>query len=236
MKKRPKYWILAVGVCVLFLLPDGINFSIDVLNDIGKIDTKYRLEEEAWRDAIAVMIPTVLSFFVFKQSEIQQMENDKTQNRLEGMNKKLLENELKSNLGYFVPVLYKKEEKNWGNDRKIDFHHPLEKYILLRNQGNDLVFVYHEEILVDDKVIISRELDDICFLNYSELSEAKLELSLSENILQREQMDVVITLSMRNSRGYAYKQRLLIGFKCKNGYGLVNKFNMIFQEESANAH
>ncbi len=236
MKKQAKYWLLGIGVCVLFLLLDGVNFIVDLLADAGKVQIEYRLKTDAWRDAIAVMIPTVLSYFVFKQSEIQQIENEESQKRLERMNQRLLENELKSNLGYFVPVLYQDGKEKRETNTKINYYHPLDQYIRLENRGNDIVFVYHEEISVDDVVLSSRNVSDICFLNYSELSEAQLEPFFSEEILMRDQIDVLITLSMKNSRGYSYKQNLMIGFQCKEKRGLVNKFNMTFQEETTDAH
>ncbi len=226
--KKLVYLGIAACIALLFILPYGINYVLNCIDPTISATVRYRIDVEGWHNAIAIIIPTVLSYFVYKQSEIQQAANESTQKRLERMNRRLLDNELKAHRGYFIPETYAflGEGKN-----RIEYPHQLDKYISLANEGNDLVFVSHVDVVANSIPTFSGDMKPVCFWADSPHKVFSLEPHLTEELLKASQIDFVITLHLKNSRGFSYIEVLEAGFSWDGKSGRVNALNMEFQED-----
>lgn len=225
-----------VIICALIIgIPLVINISCELLTIYTKLQFEWRLEWSTWCDIIAVAIPSALTCFVIKQSEVQQKANDDSQERMERINKRMLDLETKSSFLYFIPKINDDRIKK-ETGRVAQYRHDLSEPLALKGVGDDVAFVISEAvrfhsgetaILAKKPLFISKEeILDVLYVN----------LGLGNEQLNAPQIDLEIEIEMKNIRKYHYCQILYIGFEKDNDKWVINKFNMEIKEIEENAH
>lgn len=212
---------------VLMLIPFFFNLSIEFINNRFNTTFTLEIQWDKWCDFIAVVLPSALTYIVIKQSEQQQKEHMEAQDRLDTINKRMLEMELKSRLGYFIPPF---SQSVAGEERRIPYSYDLKGYIRLENNGDDDVFVSSVKVINGNNAHNECADKHLYFSKKSPYNVLLINLKLSEEQLLEKQIDVKIEINMKNTKGYQYSQRLDIGFANHNGTGEINKFNMDIQE------
>lgn len=220
------------GFGVLMLIPLFFNLSIEFINNRFHTTFALEIQWDKWCDFIAVVLPSALTYIVIKQSEQQQKENMEAQDRLDKINKRMFEMELKSSLGYFIPPFSRNIA---GEERRIPYSHDLKGYIELENNGDDDVFVSSIKVTNGDKEHNEYANQCLYFSRKPPYNTLLIDLRLNEKQLSEKQIDVKIEINMKNTKGYQYTQTLYIGFTNTNGKGEISKFNMEIQEMDTDA-
>lgn len=221
------------GFGVLMLIPLFFNLSIEFINNRFHTTFALEIQWDKWCDFIAVVLPSVLTFIIIKQSEQQQKENMEAQDRLDKINKRMLEMEIKSRLGYFIPPF---SQNVAVEERKIPYPYDLKGYIRLENNGDDDVFVSSIKVINGDDTHNNCADKNLYFSKKPPYNVLLIDLKLSEEQLLEKQIGVRIEIRMKNTKGYQYSQMLDIGFANHNGIGEINKFNMVIQEMDTDAN
>lgn len=227
-------WFLVI-CAIIVAIPPVINLACEMLNTYTKLNFDWRVEWSSWSDLIAVAILSALTCFVIKQSEEQQKANDESQERMERINQRMVDMELKSSIGYFVPPL-NKGQSTQQNGVVFPYKHDLKKYIDLDNIGNDDVFVISVAVRVNGKECLESTEKPLYISKLAPYNALKIELKLTVEELRKGQIDTEIEIKMKNTKGYIYAQVLYIGFENRNGIGTVDSFNMEIKEIEENAH
>ena len=217
---------------VLMLIPFFFNLSIEFINNCFNTTFPLEIQWDKWCDFIAVVLPSVLTFIIIKQSEQQQKENMEAQDRLDKINKRMLEMEIKSRLGYFIPPFSRNIP---GEEKRIPYSYDLKGYIELENNGDDDVFVSSIKVTCGDNTHDNCADRHLYFSKKPPYNVLLIDLKLDEKQLMEKQIDVRIEICMKNTKGYQYFQMIDIGFANHNGIGEINKFNMDIQEADTNA-
>lgn len=224
----------AIICAIIIAIPTVINISCEMLNTYTTLQFEWRLEWSTWCDIIAVAIPSALTCFVIKQSEVQQKASDKNQERMERINQRMLQLELKSRIGYMVPELY--NQIGTDNTRTVLYKHNLKRSICLKNIGDDDVFVISATVRANEREHFDSTNRPLYVSKHALYNDFCIDLQLSELELKQNQVDAEIELNLRNTKGYTYKQVLYIGFENQDGVGIINKFNTEIKEIEENAH
>ena len=90
---------------IVLLLPLIINAILIYAQSKNGVKEIHTLNLEFWYDVVAIAIPSFLTLLVLLQSEEQQQVNEKIQKRMERINERMLNSELKAHLGYFLPEI-----------------------------------------------------------------------------------------------------------------------------------
>ena len=195
----------------------------------------YTLDLGYWYDIAAIAFPRGLTYLVLRQSEQQQKENRDLQKRMEHLNERMLNSELKAHLGYFLPEI---DEDGVGR-KSIPVKHNLRNGIELVHSGDDIVFIMQSSCFHGGKVDASPQSESVCFLDRPSLRKFCVDCSFDESELTAPQVDVVIELILRNSKGYQYKQTIYLGFEKTNNdedtRWIIDQFNMHIEEVPADA-
>lgn len=217
---------------VLMLIPFLFNLSIELINNRFNTTFTLEIQWDKWCDFIAVVLPSALTYIVIKQSEQQQKENMEAQDRLDKINKRMFEMELKSSLGYFIPPF---TQDIVVEGRKLPYVYDLNDYIRLDNNGDDDVFVSSIKVTNGDKEHNEYANQCLYFSKKPPYNILLIDLRLNEKQLSEKQIDVKIEINMKNTKGYQYTQTLYIDFTNTNGKGEISKFNMEIQEMDTDA-
>lgn len=216
---------------VVLLLPLIINAVLILAQSKNGVEEIYTLNLEFWYDIVAIAVPSFLTLLVLLQSEKQQQVNEEMQKRMEQINERMLNSELRAHLGYFLPEI---DETSAGR-RNIPVRHNLHENINLIHAGDDIVFVMKSTCFHGGKAYVSPQREPVCFLNQPSLRKFLVECSFDELELKAPQVDVVIELVLQNSKGYQYKQTIDLGFENDNEAWIINRFNMRIEEAPADA-
>lgn len=123
-----------IPICVflvVLLLPQLINAVLIYAQTKNGTDVIYTLDLGYWYDIAAIAFPCGLTYLVLRQSEQQQKENRDLQKRMEHLNERMLNSELKAHLGYFLPEI---DEDGVGR-KSIPVKHNLRNGIELVHSG-----------------------------------------------------------------------------------------------------
>lgn len=222
--------LVFVGIFgTIILVPQIFNSIIRVLGQTLNICIPLRIDLNNWYNIIAIALPSALSYIVVKQSEQQQKENVDLQNRMEEINKKMVELELKSEIGYLRPYFSLKDAGADGSDRQ-PYPYRLNEYIKLVNSGEHDFFIIsanfsvngnHHVLPCNTPLFISKQLPYNVFC---------METNCLSDELNCTQIDMEIELVLKTVKGFRYKQLLFLGFENTHKIGIVNKFNFEIQE------
>lgn len=226
-----KFLLFVSCFCVILLIPEIINSIIWIICMALRLSAIPYIRTDDWFTLMAIAFPSALTYLVIRQSEQQQEENERLQIRMERLNEKIFNTELKSKIGYFVPEVDKKDI----HGRWVPYSHPLKKGIDLIHAGDDIVFVIEASYVFQGKRLYVKQNEPICFLNKLSFNCYCLECDFTDEDLDLPQIDLDIELVMKNSKGYQYKQIINLGFDNDHGIGIINRFNMSIQEVSTDA-
>jgi len=140
------------------------------------------------------------------------------------LSSKLMNLELKSKIGYFLP-----QDKMSAGDIVIPYPYDLSKTLPLNNCGDDFAN------LLKTKFKINHLRSVICDTQFfapekGEFTRLDLDLGLTNAELACQNIDVEVALVMENSRGYRYRQTLCLAFSKNNGGYLLSKFNTSIED------
>ena len=235
MKKRMiKHSIVSALFTITLLFPYILNNIINPIMSLHGKEVSFSLDEDAWFKLWSIAMPSLLSYFLIEQSEQQHKATQQIQSNMDRVNSRMLEMELKEKRGYFTPKIETTEsEKNTSKTQP--FFHNLQKYITFINSGEDTIFLKSVETVVNGKMHSSKSIEPVCFLNTSPFNEWKMETDFTKEELSSPQLNLKITITMENSKGYAYQQVITLGVKNFHRHGEVNAFNMVLQEVPSDA-
>lgn len=223
-----------IPVCaflIVLFLPQLINAILIYVQAKNGTNTIYTLDLEYWYDIAAIAFPCGLTYMVLRQSEQQQKENRDLQERMEHLNERMLNSELKTHIGYFLPEI----NETIAGRRNIPVRHNLHNGIGLIHAGDDIVFVMRSVCYHGGKEDASSQGEPVCYLNQPSLRKYCVDCVFDESELKAPQVDVVIELFLQNSKGYQYKQTIDFGFENDNEAWTINRFNMRIEEAPADA-
>ncbi len=236
-----KFYLLSILKCLftvcLFIvaIPFLLNFFVSFLNAHTHIRCEWKISWSDWCDIVAVVIPSVLTWVVIKQSEEQQRVNEKNQDRMEHINQRMLDLERRAHFGYLIPELNDSRiKKELG--RTVRYHHDLRSFVSLTNIGDDDIFILFSEIRVNGGRIQNPVKIPLYIAKQPPFNIFNVNLQLDDYDLAKNQIDVEIEIHMKNTKGYVYSQILFIGFENENGDGIINKFNISIEELDDNAN
>ena len=219
---------------VLLFLPYIFDVIIDGLSRMYDIQIPFYFNLDNWYDVMSIALPAALTYLVIRQSEQQQRENDKAQQRMEHLNARMLDIELKSKMGYLLPY-FKLKDAGLSEDSRRTYPHYLKEHLKLVNAGDDDLFITsvemvanntHSQIPCNTALYVSKK---------PPFNEFCIEWNLDDKTFASPQIDVKLDIEMKNTKGYKYRQILYIGFENNNGTGTINRFNMDIQEATAHA-
>ena len=220
---------------IVLLLPLIVNAILIYAQSKNGVKEIHTLNLEFWYDIVAIAIPSFLTLLVLLQSEEQQQVNEKIQKRMERINERMLNSELKAHLGYFLPEI---DEAGIGG-KIIPVRHNLHNRIDLIHSGDDIVFVMKSTCFHGGKAYVSPQSEPVCFLNQPSFRRFLVDCCFDESELKAPRTDVVIELILQNSKGYQYKQSIDLGFENLNNnedkQWIINRFNMRIEEVPADA-
>lgn len=219
--------ISALLLCVALAFPFIWNSCVadNPKNTVSHIDVK------GWYSAVPPIISAFMSWLVIFQAEKQRETSEKAQERMERINERMLDVERKEKLGYMVPKVH----STMSDGRKLTQSHPLEKYIYLENAGNDGVFVSTVEISVCGAKKSFPQNEPLWVSVEDPFDVIDFECFLTDEDLNKPELNISILLLLANTMGYKYMQKLEIGFENNDGLGTVNSFNMKLLEAENNA-
>lgn len=225
MKKADlKKFLIIMGIFVLLFMPYLVNAILIAVQVYAHAQIISVLDLDLWYDILAIGFPCTLTYLVICQSEQQQKENAH-------LTQKMLNTELKSKIGYFVPEVDKKDiHGKW-----IPHRHSLKEGIGLIHAGDDIIFIIEASYAFHGRRIYVPQNEPVCFLNKTSFNRYCLECNFTDEDLNLPQIDLDIELVMKNSKGYQYSQIINLGFDNDHGIGIINRFNMNIQEVSADA-
>lgn len=227
--------LVAIGLFgTLLFIPYIADVIITGIEAEYSINVPLYFNLDRWYEVMSIALPAALTYLVIRQSEQQQKESEVVQTRMERINKSLLEMNLKSKIGYFIPKIY--IEDHMQDSRKQHYPHKMDKHIVLVNEGDDNTFIHSVDLWVCGKKKNLDPMSPICFLCKPPFNEMLFECYLSDEELKMSQIDMEIVIFAENTYGYMYRQILQIGFACKNNIGIVNSFNMELKEGHYNAN
>lgn len=227
-------WFLVI-CAIIVAIPHVINLACEMLNTYTKLNFDWRVEWSSWSDLIAVAIPSALTCFVIKQSEEQQKANDGSQERMERINKRMLDLEAKSSFLYFIPKINDDRiKKEIG--RIVPYRYDLREPLRLQSVGDDIAFVISETIRFNgcENDIVAKK--PLFIAKEEPLGLLYVDLGLGNEQLVAPQIDLEIEIEMKNIKKYHYCQILYIGFEKDDEKWVINKFNMEIKEIEENAH
>lgn len=226
-----KILVCACTFGTFLIIPYILNAFVVALNREFNIVVPLYFNLDNWYDLMAIAFPSALTYFVLSQSEQQQKENVNLQARMEQLNKKMLDIELKSKIGYFLPnVDTKRRDGVW-----LPYKHLLKDGIDLVHAGDDIVFVIEASYMFHGQRRSVIKNKALCFIDKPSFNCYHFALDLTEEELRMFQIDIDIILVLKNSKGYQYRQIINLGFDNNNGEAIINRFNMIIQEVSSDA-
>ena len=214
-------------LCLILLFPHIWNLCIRNCFEVSTM----LIPISDWNATIPPIISAFMSLLVIFQAETQRESSETAQARMEKINDKMLTVERKEKLGYFIPEV----SEDFDTLRKNSKIHPLEKYIYLRNSGNDGVFVEVKDLSVCGAKKSIPHRDPLWFSCTEPFCTMDFECYLTSEELNRSELDISITLLLTNMVGYKYLQELEIGFHNRNGLGVVSSYNMRLLEATDNA-
>ena len=190
-----------VGAIVVYLAI-WLFFLLD-----GMIPTGNGLKKKDWLSffgSFLTLIGTLfLGYAVYLQTE-----------RGNEINKRILNSELKTNIGYFLP---KSDVKRTVDDNNVTvpYDYKLNKSLPLYNSGDSSINVIKSIHKINDTRKIE---DDTPFFapEKGEFTRMDMLLKLSEEELRFDKISIEMDIIMENLRGYRYKQTLYMYFT-KNG-------------------
>lgn len=227
-------WFLVI-CAIIVAIPPVINLVCEMLNTYTKLNFDWRVEWSSWSDLIAVAIPSALTCFVIKQSEEQQKANDESQERMERINRRMLDLEAKSSFAYFVPQINDNRiKKEIG--KVVPYRHDLSEPLKLKSVGNDVALVLSETVRFNgfENAILAQK--PLFIAKEDSLDVLYVDLGFENPQLIEQQVDLEIEIEMKNIRKYHYSQILYIGFEKDGDKWVINKFNMEIKEIEENAH
>lgn len=204
--------------------PQIFNSIVKAFSRAFNICIPLRIDLNNWYNIMAIAFPSALTYTVIKQSEQQQKENINLQNRMEKVNKKMLELELKSEIGYLRPYFSLKDAGTEGNNRQ-PYPYKLNKYIKLVNSGEHDFFIISVNFVVNGSQHIVPCNIPLFISKQSPYNEFVIETDCLSDELSCAQIDMEIELVLKTITGFQYKQLLFLGFENTNNVGIVNKFN-----------
>ena len=206
----------------LLLAPYIINSIIWIVCIAIKSQSIPSIKTSEWNSLMAIALPSALTYLVLRQSEQQQKENEHLQIRMERLNEKMLQTELKSRIGFFLPIVDDKR----ADGRWIPHRYDLADGIELNHAGDDIVFVTEASYIFHEKRKFIIQDESICFIDKPSFSCYCVGVDLSDEDLKLPQIDIDIELCLKNSKGFQYKQIINLGFENDNGLAIINRFNM----------
>lgn len=222
---------IAVGFGLILIAPEIINFFIRAICVLFKLEGALIFDIKDWYTVMAIAIPSALTFLVLRQSEQQQKENAKIQEKAEQLSEKMLQTELRAKVGYFLP----KVDDKLSDGRWIPHSHDLRDSISFIHAGDDIVFLTEASYVFKGERSNLLEGQSICFIDKPSFNCYGVELEFSEEDLAMPQIDIDFEFTLRNSKGFCYKQIINLGFDNDNGIGIINRFNMNIQEVPVDA-
>lgn len=232
--KKTDYKKVLIPVCIfgIFLFfPYFLNIIVTLIESKMGAQHITGLDFDLWYDVLAIAFPSALTYLVLQQSEQQQEENKRMQEKLERLNEKMFETELKSKIGFFLPQL---DEEISGNKKRI-YKHDLRKHISLIHSGDDIVFVDEACYIVNYKKTYGFVHEPMCFIDKAGFNKLYVEIDFDDDTLKQSEVELKIELRLKNSKGYRYMQKISLGFSNDNGIGRVDKFNMSIEEVEPHA-
>lgn len=237
MKKRISFSSILVTIGlfgVLLFLPYMLDVIINGLSRACGIQIPLYFNLDRWYDVMSIAFPAALTYLVIRQSEWQQEENDKAQQRMEQLNSRILDMELKAKMGYLLPY-FRLKDAGLSEDSRHPYPHYFKEHLKLVNASDDDLFVTSVKMTINET---QSEIPCEIILYVSKrppYNEFCIEWKLDEETFTSPQIDVRLDIGMKNTKGYQYMQILYIGFENKNGIGTINRFNMEIQEVPSNA-
>lgn len=225
--------VLLIAGCfgLVLIVPEIINLFIQVICVVFKFDETLLFDIKDWYNVMAIAIPSALTFLVLRQSELQQKENAKIQEKAEQISEKMLQTELRSKVGYFLP----KVDDKLRDGRWIPHRHDLRDSISFVHAGDDIIFLTEASYIFKGVRNNLFEGQSICFIDKPSFNCYCVELELSEEDLNMPQIDIDFEFTLKNSKGFCFKQIINLGFGNDKGIGIINRFNMNIQEVSTDA-
>ncbi len=223
-----------IVVCVLLyivlaIFPQLCNLAIETMNQCLNWNILFRIDSDGWFNFISIAVPSTLTYFVIKQSDAQQEENNYMQNRMEKISARMLELELRDKIGYLRPY-FSLKDAGVGDSHRQPYPYRLSKYITLVNSGDADLFIISISLVANGKPHIIPCDTPLFVSKQSPFNEFCLETKNLLGELSGTQIDMTIEFVLRNIKGFQYKQILFLGFENREEIGQLNKFNVEIQE------
>lgn len=220
-------WLLCFVTLAAF--PYLCNTIIDAVNQYSRINIPFCVDTNLYFDFAAIAISSTLTYLVIRQSSQQQTENYDVQSKMEKISARMLELELRDGIGYLRPYFSLKDAGTEGSHRQ-PYPYKLNQYIVLVNSGDADLFIISTKFEVNGKPYVLPSASPLFISKQSPFNEFCLQTTCLSDDLDDSQIDMTIEFSLKNLKGFQYKQILFIGFKNHERIGHLNKFNCEIQE------